>query len=101
MSNLLVRWGVWGESGIAPHWEDQIEEAIAAGADILLLDNLSPKDLKGAVKQVAGRVKTEASGGIALGNVEDYAKTGIDFISIGGLTHSAPAADLSLEMTSR
>lgn len=76
----------------------QIDEAIAAGADILLLDNFSPSDLKKAVKQAAGRTKLEASGGITLENVVDYAKTGVDFISIGALTHSAPAADLSLEL---
>lgn len=76
----------------------QIEEAIQAGADIILLDNLSPRDLKKAVLQVNHRVKLEASGGITLENVVDYAKTGVDFISIGALTHSAPAVDLSLEM---
>ena len=77
---------------------DQVEEAITAGAGILLLDNFLPKDLKKAVKQAEGRVKTEASGGITLDNVVDYAKTGVAFISIGALTHSAPAADLSLEI---
>ncbi|MBI3541400.1 MAG: carboxylating nicotinate-nucleotide diphosphorylase [Deltaproteobacteria bacterium] len=77
---------------------DQIEEAITAGANILLLDNLFPKELRKAVAQIAGRVKTEASGGIHLDNVLDYAKTGVDFISIGALTHSAPAVDLSLEI---
>ncbi|MDO8644386.1 MAG: carboxylating nicotinate-nucleotide diphosphorylase, partial [bacterium] len=75
---------------------EQVEEAIAAGATILLLDNFSPKELKKAVKQVAGRVKTEASGGIHFDNLVDYAKTGVDFISIGALTHSAPAADISM-----
>jgi nicotinate-nucleotide pyrophosphorylase (carboxylating) len=78
----------------------QIDEAVRAGADILLLDNFSPKDLKKAVEKVAGRVKTEASGGINLDNVADYAKTGVDFISIGALTHSAPAVDISLEIGS-
>ncbi len=77
----------------------QIEEAIAAGADILLMDNFFPKELKKAVKEVAGRAQVEASGGINLHNVEDYAKTGVDFISLGFLTHSAPAADLSLEVS--
>lgn len=77
---------------------DQIESAIASGADVLLLDNFSPKDLKKAVQQVKGRVPLEASGGITLENVLEYAKTGVDFISIGALTHSAPAADISLEI---
>ena len=76
----------------------QIEEAISAGADIILLDNFSPKDLKKAVSMIDGRVKTEASGGINFENIIDYAKSGTDFISIGALTHSAPAADLSLEI---
>jgi nicotinate-nucleotide pyrophosphorylase (carboxylating) len=77
---------------------EQIEEAVQSGADILLIDNFSPKDLKKAVEKVAGRAKVEASGGIDLENVVDYAKTGVDFISIGALTHSAPAVDLSLEI---
>lgn len=80
---------------------DQIEEAIQSGADVLLIDNFSPKDLKKAVHLVRNQpapVKIEASGGIHLGNVVDYAKTGVDFISIGALTHSAPAANLSLEV---
>ncbi|MDO8462262.1 MAG: carboxylating nicotinate-nucleotide diphosphorylase [Deltaproteobacteria bacterium] len=77
---------------------DQIEEAIGAGVDILLLDNFSPRDLKKAVAQVAGRAKTEASGGINFDNMVDYAKSGVDFISIGALTHSAPAVDISMEI---
>lgn len=77
---------------------DQVEEVVKAGADILLMDNLSLTDLKKAVKKVAGRAKLEASGGITLENVVDYAKSGVDFISIGALTHSAPAVDLSLEI---
>ncbi len=77
---------------------DQIEEAITAGADILLMDNFSAKDLKKAVEKVEKRAKIEASGRITFENVVDYAKTGVDFISIGALTHSAPAVDLSLEI---
>ncbi|MBI2981247.1 MAG: carboxylating nicotinate-nucleotide diphosphorylase [Deltaproteobacteria bacterium] len=91
---------------------EQIEEAINAGADILLLDNFSPRELKRVVKMVRDRVgarsprpgggtpplRIEASGGITLENVADYAKTGVDFISIGALTHSARAVDLSLEI---
>ncbi len=78
--------------------QEQIEEAFFAGADIILFDNLSPKELGKAVNQVAGRAKTEASGGITLDNIVDYAKTGVDFISIGALTHSAPASDFSLKI---
>lgn len=77
---------------------DQIDEAVASGADVFMMDNFSAKDLKRAVQKVAGKAKVEASGGITLENVVDYAKTGVDFISIGALTHSAPAADLSLEI---
>ncbi|MBI2068176.1 MAG: carboxylating nicotinate-nucleotide diphosphorylase [Deltaproteobacteria bacterium] len=80
--------------------EDQIEEAIAAGADLLLLDNLSPRELKKIVSQVHGRVRLEASGGITIDHLEDYAKTGVDFISIGFLTHSAPAVDISMQISS-
>lgn len=77
---------------------EQIEEAVMAGADRILLDNFSPENIQKAVSQVAGRTQTEASGGIHLENILDYAKSGVDFISIGALTHSAPAADLSLEV---
>lgn len=78
---------------------DQIDEAIAAGADILMMDNFSVVNLKEAVQKVAGRVQIEASGGITLENVRAYAETGVDFISVGALTHSAHAVDLSLEIT--
>lgn len=77
---------------------DQIEEAIEAGADIILFDNMIPGLLKEAVDLVNGRVKTEASGGITLENVKDYAACGVDRISIGALTHSARAVDMSLEI---
>ena len=78
--------------------EDQagLEEAIAAGADIVLLDNMSPAQLAQAVTLARGRVLLEASGGVNLSNVAQMAATGVDFISIGALTHSAPAVDLSL-----
>lgn len=74
----------------------QIEEAIAAGVDRLLLDNMSPVQIRQAVSQIAGRVKTEASGGITLENIREYAETGVDSISVGALTHSVRAVDLSL-----
>lgn len=77
---------------------DQIDEALSAGADILMMDNFSVKELKKAVQKVGGRAKIEASGGIILENVRDYAATGVDFISVGALTHSARAVDLSLEI---
>jgi nicotinate-nucleotide pyrophosphorylase (carboxylating) len=74
----------------------EIEEALAAGAPRLLLDNMSVVELSAAVAQVAGRAKLEASGNVGLENVRERALTGVDFISVGALTHSAPALDLSL-----
>ena len=73
-----------------------LEEAIKAGADAVLLDNMTPDQLKQAVAMAEGRVLLEASGGITMENVAEVAATGVDLISIGALTHSAPAADLSL-----
>ena len=75
-----------------------LEEAIEAGADAILLDNMAPPMLKEAVKLSGGRVLLEASGGINLKNIEEIAKTGVDIISVGALTHSAKAVDVSLEM---
>jgi nicotinate-nucleotide pyrophosphorylase (carboxylating) len=75
---------------------EQIEEALGAGADMLLLDNLGDAELKAAVKQVAGRVPTEASGNMTLDRLPRVAACGVDYVSVGALTHSAPAADLSL-----
>ncbi len=74
----------------------EIDEAIAAGAPRLLLDNMSVAELSAAVAQVAGRAKLEASGNVTLENVRERALTGVDFISVGAITHSAPALDLSL-----
>ncbi len=78
------------------HTHAQIDEALAAGADMLLLDNLDDAALVAAVRHVAGRVSTEASGDMTLLRLPRVAKTGVDFVSMGALTHSAPAADLSL-----
>lgn len=77
---------------------EALEEAIQAGADVVLLDNMSPHRLKEAVRHSNGRVPLEASGGINLKNIEQIAKTGVDIISVGALTHSAKAVDISLEM---
>jgi nicotinate-nucleotide pyrophosphorylase (carboxylating) len=76
----------------------QVDEALEAGADIVLLDNLSTDDIVTAVQRCRGRVKTEISGGVSLARMPELAATGADFVSIGALTHSAPAADLSLEI---
>lgn len=77
---------------------DALEEAIQAGADAVLLDNMSPTMLRKAVQLSQGRVFLEASGGINLENIEEIAKTGVDIISVGALTHSVRSVDVSLEM---
>jgi nicotinate-nucleotide pyrophosphorylase (carboxylating) len=76
---------------------EQVEQAAAAGADRILLDNMSPEQLREAVRLIQGRATTEASGGIRLENVRAVAGAGVDFISIGALTHSAPAVDIALD----
>ena len=75
---------------------DEIAQALEAGAPRLLLDNMDPARLRAAVEQVASRAELEASGGITLETVRDHAVEGLHFISVGALTHSAPALDLSL-----
>ena len=74
----------------------EVEEALAAGVPRLLLDNMSPAGLREAVELVAGRASLEASGGITLATVRAVAESGVDFISVGALTHSAAALDVSL-----
>jgi nicotinate-nucleotide pyrophosphorylase (carboxylating) len=74
----------------------EIDEALAAGAQRLLLDNMSPAELSEAVARVDGRAELEASGNVTLENIRERALTGVDFISVGALTHSAPVLDLSL-----
>jgi nicotinate-nucleotide pyrophosphorylase (carboxylating) len=75
---------------------EEAREALAAGAPRLLLDNMSPDEMRAIVEETAGRAELEASGGIDLATVLAVAETGVDFISVGALTHSAPALDLSL-----
>jgi nicotinate-nucleotide pyrophosphorylase (carboxylating) len=75
----------------------QIEEALAAGADRLLLDNMDPPTLRKAVELVAGRVPLEASGGVRLDTIRAIAETGVDFISVGRITQSAPAVDIGMD----
>jgi len=77
---------------------EQVGEALGAGADWILLDNMSPPQLEEAVALAAGRARLEASGGITLDDVRAVAETGVDFISIGALTHSARALDVSMEV---
>jgi nicotinate-nucleotide pyrophosphorylase (carboxylating) len=76
----------------------QVDDALEAGADIILLDNLSTADIITAVRKCHGRAKTEISGGVTLARMPELAATGADYVSIGALTHSAPAIDLSFEI---
>jgi nicotinate-nucleotide pyrophosphorylase (carboxylating) len=76
---------------------EQIEEALAAGADRLLLDNMDPATLRRAVDLVGGRVPLEASGGVRLETIRAIAETGVDYISVGRITQSAPAVDVGMD----
>ena len=76
----------------------EVEEALAAGVGRLLLDNMTPDELREIVGLVDGRAELEASGGVTLDSVREIAETGVDFVSVGALTHSAPALDLSLTL---
>jgi nicotinate-nucleotide pyrophosphorylase (carboxylating) len=78
---------------------DQVSEALSAGADAILLDNMSLDELRAAVELARGRVRLEASGGVTLENVRAIAETGVDEISVGALTHSARSLDVSLELS--
>ncbi|CCG41674.1 carboxylating nicotinate-nucleotide diphosphorylase [Magnetospirillum molischianum] len=78
---------------------EQVAEAVAAGADIVLLDNMPPDILRQAVALVAGRCKTEASGGVTLETIGAIAATGVDYVSVGRITQSAPAVDIGLDWT--
>lgn len=76
----------------------ELLEAVAAGADIVMLDNMSIDEMKEAVKISNGKIMLEASGGVTLGNVKEIAETGVDFISVGAITHSFKASDISLKI---
>lgn len=77
---------------------DEVREALKAGADIIMLDNMTVEMMKEAVRIINGKSITEASGGITLDNVRQIADTGVDFISVGAITHSSPALDIGLYM---
>jgi nicotinate-nucleotide pyrophosphorylase (carboxylating) len=77
----------------------EVDEALEAGAPWILLDNMTPAELRAAVAHVGGRAELEASGGMTLDTLRTVAETGVDFISVGAITHSAPALDLSLILT--
>ncbi len=76
----------------------EVKEAVAAGADIIMLDNMDLEEMREALRLIEGRALTEASGNVNLSNVKRIAETGVDFISVGAITHSAPAADISLNI---
>jgi nicotinate-nucleotide pyrophosphorylase (carboxylating) len=76
----------------------EVDDALEAGADVVLLDNLSSADIVEAVARCRGKARTEISGNVTLARMPELAATGADFVSIGALTHSAPAADLSVEI---
>ena len=77
---------------------DQVDEALAAGADIVLADNLTFPEIQETVRRARGRAKVEISGGVTLDRIAELAATGADFVSVGALTHSAPAIDISFEI---
>ena len=76
---------------------DQIKEAVEAGADIIMLDNMTPEMMKEAVNFIDGRAQTECSGNITKENIQKILETGVDFVSSGALTHSAPILDISMK----
>jgi nicotinate-nucleotide pyrophosphorylase (carboxylating) len=77
---------------------EQLEQVVAAGADLVLLDNFTPDQTAAAVALVAGRCQLESSGGLSLAVARDYARTGVDFLAVGALTHSAPVLDLGADL---
>jgi len=77
---------------------EQVRECLACGVDIIMLDNMKPTMMREAVKVAGGRAILEASGGINLDNVREVAETGVDYISVGALTHSTPACDISMRL---
>lgn len=76
---------------------DMVKEAVEAGADIIMLDNMSPEMMKEAISLIDGRAETECSGNVTRENVERLLELGVDYISSGALTHSAPILDISLK----
>lgn len=76
----------------------QVDEAVASGADVIMLDNMSDEELREAIRRIGRRAQVEISGGVTLDRIPVLAQTGADYVSIGALTHSAPAADLSFEL---
>jgi nicotinate-nucleotide pyrophosphorylase (carboxylating) len=76
----------------------EVDEALRAGADVVLADNMTLDEIRETVRRASGLAKVEVSGGVTLDRMADLSVTGADYVSVGALTHSAPAADLSLEI---
>jgi nicotinate-nucleotide pyrophosphorylase (carboxylating) len=76
---------------------EELQEAISLKPDLILLDNMSPEQCAQAVLITGGSIKLEASGGLTLSNAKNYANTGVDYLAVGALTHSAPALDIGLD----
>jgi len=76
----------------------EVRQGLEAGADVLLLDNMTPDEVRHCLRLIQGRAVVEVSGGVTLENIRDYAEAGVDFISVGALTHSAPATDISFDL---
>jgi len=77
---------------------DQLDEVLAAGADLVLLDNFTPEQMREAVRRTAGRAQLEASGGLTLADAAAVGATGVDFVAVGALTHSAPVLDIGADL---
>jgi len=80
---------------------EQLGEVVEAGADLVLLDNMTPEQCGEAVRMVNGRTRLEASGGLTLENAAKYAATGVDFLAVGALTHSASVLDIGVDLKNR
>ena len=76
---------------------DMVREAVEAGADIIMLDNMSPETMKKAIEIIDGRAQTECSGNVTKENIQNILDVGVDYVSSGALTHSAPILDISLK----
>jgi nicotinate-nucleotide pyrophosphorylase (carboxylating) len=77
---------------------EQVDQALAAGADVVLVDNLGDEEIREAVRRARGRARVEISGGVTLERLPELAATGADYVSVGALTHSAPSVDISFEV---
>lgn len=93
-----ARYGASQKLEVEVRDEVEVRQGLDAGADVLLLDNMTPDEVRHSVRVIQGRAAIEVSGGITLENIRDFAEAGVDFISVGALTHSAPAVDISFDL---